>query len=175
MKFLVPNYSCLQNPWLEFSLSSTEFVDPPHPPLDKIPGYATAITSSIFQSCPAATLFYICFINCIFQLILLSEWLLFILSIWSCKKIYYYFLWSLLCVRHNIALFYITLYSLCVWHNTMFWAKFLIHFPRYEFTPELVATKCRASVFILLLYIYEALGLSLTPESSYPDWGFDDP
>jgi len=45
----------------------------------------------------------------------------------------------------------------------------LIHFPRYEFTPELVATKCRASVFILLLYIYEALGLSLTPESSYPD------
>jgi hypothetical protein len=36
MKFLVPNYSCLQNPWLEghcprspFSLSSTEFVEPP--------------------------------------------------------------------------------------------------------------------------------------------------
>ena len=36
MKFLVPNYSCLQNPWLGgttprslFSLSSTEFVEPP--------------------------------------------------------------------------------------------------------------------------------------------------
>ena len=36
MKFLVPNYSCFQNPWLgaaaprsTFSLSSTEFVDPP--------------------------------------------------------------------------------------------------------------------------------------------------
>ena len=36
MKFLVPNYSCLQNPWLggyaprsPFSLSSTEFVEPP--------------------------------------------------------------------------------------------------------------------------------------------------
>ena len=38
MKFLVPNYSCLQNPWLggyrpqiPFSLSSTEFVEPPSP------------------------------------------------------------------------------------------------------------------------------------------------
>ena len=48
MKFLVPNYSCLQNPWLgsyhpqipvlSFALkSSTEFVEPPN----KIPGYAT--------------------------------------------------------------------------------------------------------------------------------------
>ena len=44
MKFLAPNYSCLQNPWLGgyvprslFSLS-TEFVEPP---LKKIPGYAT--------------------------------------------------------------------------------------------------------------------------------------
>jgi len=43
MKFLVPNYSCLRNPWLggyhsrsPFSLSSTEFVEPPN----KIPGYA---------------------------------------------------------------------------------------------------------------------------------------
>ena len=41
MKFLVPNYSCLQNPWLgataprsPFSLSSTEFVEPP-PPLEQ--------------------------------------------------------------------------------------------------------------------------------------------
>ena len=46
MKFLVTNYSCLQNPWLGgtahrslFSLSSTEFVEPPPP--NKIPGYAT--------------------------------------------------------------------------------------------------------------------------------------
>jgi hypothetical protein len=39
MKFLVPNYSCLQNPWLGgyrlqipvLSLSSTEFVEPPPP------------------------------------------------------------------------------------------------------------------------------------------------
>jgi len=47
MKFLVPNYSCLQNPMTRgllppdprsfCSLSSTEFVDPPN----KIPGYAT--------------------------------------------------------------------------------------------------------------------------------------
>ena len=42
MKFLVPNYSCLQNPWLGRQpppdpcslcpLSSTEFVEPPPPP-----------------------------------------------------------------------------------------------------------------------------------------------
>jgi len=47
MKFLVPNYSCLQNPWLGgyrtripiLSVLSTEFVEslPPY----KIPGYAT--------------------------------------------------------------------------------------------------------------------------------------
>ena len=46
MKFLVPNYNCLQNPWLGgyrpqipavSVLSSTEIVEPP----DKIPGYAT--------------------------------------------------------------------------------------------------------------------------------------
>jgi len=50
MKFLVPNYSCLQNPllvgWrpqilvLSVPLSSSEFVEPPPP--NKIPGYATA-------------------------------------------------------------------------------------------------------------------------------------
>ena len=50
MKFLVPNYSCLQNPWLGgyrppdprslYPLSSTEFVEPLPPP-KKIPGYAT--------------------------------------------------------------------------------------------------------------------------------------
>ena len=48
MKFLVPNYNCLQNPWLGGScpqipvlcpLSSTEFVEPSP---NKIPGYATA-------------------------------------------------------------------------------------------------------------------------------------
>ena len=48
MKFLVPNYSCLQNPWLGgllppdprslCPLSSTEFVEPSP---KKIPGYAT--------------------------------------------------------------------------------------------------------------------------------------
>ena len=47
MKFLVPIYSCLQNPWLggyrprsPFSLSSTEFVEPPP---KKVPGHATAL------------------------------------------------------------------------------------------------------------------------------------
>ena len=50
MKFLVPNYSCLQNPLLGgyrppdprslCPLSSTEFVEPL---LNKIPGYATAV------------------------------------------------------------------------------------------------------------------------------------
>ena len=50
MKFLVPNYSGRQNPWLGgyrpadprslCPLSSTEFVEPPPPP-NKIPGYAT--------------------------------------------------------------------------------------------------------------------------------------
>ena len=49
VKFLVPNYSCLHNPWLGgylppdprslCPLSSTEFVDLPPP--NKIPGYAT--------------------------------------------------------------------------------------------------------------------------------------
>ena len=48
MKFLVPNCSCLQNPWLGnylsrspslCPLSSTVFVDPPSP--NKIPGYDT--------------------------------------------------------------------------------------------------------------------------------------
>ena len=51
IKFLVPNYSCLQNPWLggyrprpPFSLSSTEFVEPPP---NKIPGDATVGSSSV--------------------------------------------------------------------------------------------------------------------------------
>ena len=52
MKFLVPNYSCLQNPLLGgyrppdpssvCPLSSTEFVETPLP--NKIPGYATVYT-----------------------------------------------------------------------------------------------------------------------------------
>jgi hypothetical protein len=55
MKFLVPNYSCLQNPWLGgcrpqipviCPLSSTEFVDPLPP--EKNPGYATAIAQSLY-------------------------------------------------------------------------------------------------------------------------------
>jgi hypothetical protein len=50
MKFLIPNYNCLQNPWLgvyrpqilvlSVPLSSTEFVEPLPLP-NKIPGYAT--------------------------------------------------------------------------------------------------------------------------------------
>ena len=48
MKFLVPNYSCLQNPWLggyrpqtPFSLSSVLNWICWTPPPNKIPGYAT--------------------------------------------------------------------------------------------------------------------------------------
>ena len=50
MKFLVPNYSCLQNPWLEgyrpqipvlsVLCSQLNLLNPPPP--NKIPGYATA-------------------------------------------------------------------------------------------------------------------------------------
>ena len=54
MKFLAPNYSCLQNPWLgattprsPFSLSSVLnwICWTPPPPPNKIPGYATAVMS----------------------------------------------------------------------------------------------------------------------------------
>ena len=55
MKFLVPNYSCLQNPWLggyrprsPFALSSTVFVEPSPP--NKIPGYATDMHHPISKS-----------------------------------------------------------------------------------------------------------------------------
>ena len=56
MKFLVPNYSCLHNPWVGglppldprsvCPLSSTEFFEPSSPPPQKkiIPGYATAFS-----------------------------------------------------------------------------------------------------------------------------------
>ena len=53
MKFLVPNYSWLQNPWLGAAapqipvLSSAEFVELP---LNKIPGYATAPVVSKWQN-----------------------------------------------------------------------------------------------------------------------------
>ena len=56
MKFIVPNYSCLQNPTKGLPppdprslcpLSSTEFVEPP--PRKKIPGYATVLRYS--KSC----------------------------------------------------------------------------------------------------------------------------
>ena len=59
MKFLVPNYSFLQNPWLgglppsdpcsRCPLSSTEFVEPP-PPRKKIPGHATAVLWVLSQT-----------------------------------------------------------------------------------------------------------------------------
>jgi len=59
MQFLVPNYSCLQNPWLGgyrpprsplsvlCSLSSIEFVEPSSP--NKIPRYATVSNNSPAQ------------------------------------------------------------------------------------------------------------------------------
>ena len=55
MKFLVQNYSCLQNPWLgaaaprsPFSLSSTEFVEPP--PWKKFLGTPLSFTAVFFLS-----------------------------------------------------------------------------------------------------------------------------
>ena len=54
-KFLIPNYSCLQNPWLGgyrpqipvlSVLSSTEFVEPSSS--KKIPGYATVCPEPYF-------------------------------------------------------------------------------------------------------------------------------
>ena len=57
MKFLVPNYSCLQNPMTGglpptdlhsvCPLSPIEFVEPPPLP-NKIPGYATGILFNVF-------------------------------------------------------------------------------------------------------------------------------
>jgi len=57
MKFLVPNYSCLQNHWLrgyrppdprsQCPLSSAEFVEPPP---NKIPGYATDFLQDVLNS-----------------------------------------------------------------------------------------------------------------------------
>ena len=50
MKFLVPNYSCLQNPWLGGNcpqipvLSVLNWICWTPPPPNKIPGYATAST-----------------------------------------------------------------------------------------------------------------------------------
>ena len=53
MKFLVPNYSCLQNPWLGsyrpqvpglFVLSSAEFDEPPH----RTKFLGTALTRRIY-------------------------------------------------------------------------------------------------------------------------------
>ena len=70
MKFIVPNYSCLQNPTSGLPppdtrslcpLSSTEFVEPPPTP-NKIPGYATAQepcilpTQCIFEFCMMVTM-----------------------------------------------------------------------------------------------------------------------
>ena len=51
MKFLVPNYSCLQNPWLAVYHPQIPVLSVPCPqlnllnPLNKIPGYATAAES----------------------------------------------------------------------------------------------------------------------------------
>ena len=59
MKFLVQNYSCLQNlsvggtaPTSPFPLSSTEFIEHPPPP-NKIPGYATETSQEWIRQCSA--------------------------------------------------------------------------------------------------------------------------
>jgi hypothetical protein len=55
MKFVVPNYSCLQNPWLGgcrpqipvlCTLSSTEFVEPPPTPRKKLLGTQLLVNSA---------------------------------------------------------------------------------------------------------------------------------
>ena len=58
MKFLVPNYSCLQNPWLRGYRPQIPFLSVLNwicwtPPLKKIPGYATVYhhTSTIISCC----------------------------------------------------------------------------------------------------------------------------
>jgi len=70
MKFLLPNYSCLQNPWLGglpppdprslCPLSSTEFVEPPP---NKIPGYATASPHRRFSSSSFNFQYYLVYIQ----------------------------------------------------------------------------------------------------------------
>ena len=59
MKFLVPNYSCLQNPWLGGYRPQTPVLSvlnwicwTPPPPPNKIPGYATAVGGQ--RQAPAA-------------------------------------------------------------------------------------------------------------------------
>jgi len=59
MKFLVPNYSCLQNPWLGataprslFCLSSVLNWICWTPPRNKIPGYATGGTYTVVKAVP---------------------------------------------------------------------------------------------------------------------------
>ena len=63
MKFLVPNYSCLQNPWLRGYRPQIPFLSvlcprlnllKPPPPKKKIPGYATAAK---YNSCIALCVF----------------------------------------------------------------------------------------------------------------------
>ena len=67
MKFLVPNYSCLQNPMTKglpppdprplCHLSSTEFVETPP---KKIPGYATDSNSRKFWVAPRIAVSQVC-------------------------------------------------------------------------------------------------------------------
>ena len=56
MKFLVPNYSCLQNPWMGVTAPWSPFSLPSvlnwicwTPPPNKIPGYATALDHRHFE------------------------------------------------------------------------------------------------------------------------------
>ena len=71
MKFLVPNYSCLQNPWLggcrpQIPVLSVNWIFwTPLPPPNKIPGYATAssyimhLSSIYFHSNPSQVTWFI--------------------------------------------------------------------------------------------------------------------
>ena len=55
MKFLVPNYSCLQNPWLGATAPRSPTLCPqlnplkPPPPEKKIPGYATGFRKTLLS------------------------------------------------------------------------------------------------------------------------------
>jgi hypothetical protein len=69
MKFLVPNYSCLQNPWLGGHCPQIPVLCPQlnllNPPPNKIPGYATAATDHDLEQFPSSAL---CVVTTIYKM-----------------------------------------------------------------------------------------------------------
>ena len=112
IKFLVPNYSCLQNPWLGglpppdhhslCSLSSIEFVEPLSRP-NKIPGYATVSQCTLVSSSqPLVTRVFTCLLLLLcFVLIECKELQYFTKTLnWRIQQITPRF-WTLLAREHN--------------------------------------------------------------------------